>query len=317
MSTPFTEDAGIPVIDPTPFSSYNSVVLPVAGRPVPLQVKVSAPVTGSDLPVILMSHGHGPSNFVSSSRGYGPVVEFWAARGFVVLQPTHLDSTALGLREADDADAPLYARARAQDMRQLLDHLPQIEATVPGLAGRVDRSRVAAVGHSMGGHTVGVLCGQTIDPTDEERLADPRVSVGVLLAPPGNGEDLADFASTHYPVLKGTSFAAMTTPALVVVGENDWNPMFSERKDWRSDAFHFSPAPKSLLTLFDAEHALGGVSMWDGAETTDENPRRVAALRALVWAYLRSQLFPGDSAWTDAVRALNQMPEPVGAVRST
>ena len=41
------------------------------------------------------------------------------------------------------------------------------------------------------------------------------------------------------------------------------------------------------------------------------------ALRALVWAYLRSQLFPGDSAWTDAVRALNQMSEPVGAVRST
>ena len=123
MSTPFTEDAGIPVSDPTPFSSYHSVVLPVAGRPVPLQVKVSAPVTGSDLPVILMSHGHGPSNFVSSSRGYGPVVEFWAARGFVVLQPTHLDSTALGLREADDPDAPLYARSRAQDMRRLSDQL--------------------------------------------------------------------------------------------------------------------------------------------------------------------------------------------------
>ena len=316
MSTPFPEDAGIPVDDPTPFTTYQSVVLPVAGRAEPLQVKVSAPVTGTDLPVILMSHGHGPSNFVSSSRGYGPVVEFWAARGFVVLQPTHLDSTALGLREAADPDAPLYARSRVQDMHHLVDQLPQIEATVAGLAGRVDHGRIAAVGHSMGGHTVGVLCGQRMDPIDAEQLSDPRVAVGVLLAPPGNGEDLADFASQHYPVLRNTAFATMTTPAMVVAGEHDWNPMFSKRKDWRSDAFHFSPGPKSLLTLFEAEHGLGGVSTWDGAETTDENPRRVAALRALVWAYLRSRLFPGDPAWSDAVAALDHMPEPLGAVES-
>lgn len=56
--------------------------------------------------------------------------------------------------------------------------------------------------------------------------------------------------------------------------------------------------------------------MYDGAETTDENPERVAALRALVWAYLRTTLYPGDSAWADATAALNAMPEPLGRVGS-
>jgi predicted alpha/beta-hydrolase family hydrolase len=319
MSTPFTEAAGIPVSDPTPVTTFSPVVLSVPGRIVDLQIKVSAPSTGSDLPVILLSHGHGPSNFVSSLHGYGPVANFWAAHGFVVIQPTHLDSTTLGLRESDDPEAPLYWRSRAEDMRYILDHLDQIEAAVPGLGGRLDRNRIAAVGHSLGGHTVGMLCGQGVtDPVDgmQADLADARVKVGVLMAPPGKGEDLAAFATEHYPVLGSTSFAKMTTPALVIAGENDWHSAFSDRKDWRADAYFLSPGPKSLLTLFGAEHGLGGVSMYDAAETTDEDPERVATLRALAWAYLRTALYPGDSAWADATAALNSMPNPLGRVES-
>ncbi|MCA1597594.1 MAG: chlorophyllase, partial [Chloroflexi bacterium] len=76
------------------------------------------------------------------------------------------------------------------------------------------------------------------------------------------------------------------------------------------------PSPKSLLTLFGATHALGGISAYDAKETTDENPERVAALRALVWAYLRSALYLGDSAWTEAIAALDSMPTPMGKVES-
>jgi dienelactone hydrolase len=319
MGTPFTDAAGIPVSDPTPVTSFSPVVLPVPGRIVDLHLKVSAPATGQDLPVILMSHGHGPSNFVSSLHGYGPVVDFWAAHGFVVIQPTHLDSMTLGLRDSDDPAAPLFWRSRVEDMRHIIDHLDQIEAAVPGLAGRVDRSRIAAVGHSMGGHTVGMLCGQRVtDPVDgtDVNLTDTRVRAGVLMAAAGSGADVSEFAAEHYPDLATTRFTEMTTPALVVVGENDWNAHFSERKDWRSDAYTQSPGPKTMLTLFGAEHGLGGVSMYDGKETTDENPERVAALRALVWAYLRTELYPGDSAWADAIAALDSATDPLGKVES-
>ena len=79
------------VIDPpVPVLSYGPVVLPVPGRPVDLHLRVTAPATGTDLPVILLSHGQGYSNNLSSLNGYAPLANFWAAHGFVVIQPTHL-----------------------------------------------------------------------------------------------------------------------------------------------------------------------------------------------------------------------------------
>src|SRR5579875_1083046 len=96
---------GGPVSAPAPVLSVSPVVLPAPGRAVDLQVRVSAPVTGSELPIILLSHGHGPSNNLSSLNGYAPLASFWAAHGFVVIQPTHLDSATLGLRKSDDPEA--------------------------------------------------------------------------------------------------------------------------------------------------------------------------------------------------------------------
>lgn len=130
------------------------------------------------------------------------------------------------------------------------------------------------------------------DGTDID-LRDERIVTGVIMAGPGSGEDLADFAAEQYPDLAGTGFTKMTTQALVVYADKDHNPMFPNREDWRSDAFHRSPGDnKTLLALFGAEHMMGGVSGYDANETSDENPGRVAAVRALVWAHLRSALSP-------------------------
>lgn len=71
-----------------------------------------------------------------------------------------------------------------------------------------------------------------------------------------------------------------------------------------------------LVTFFGAEHMFGGISGYDAAETSDENPERVATLRALVWAYLRSQLYRADKAWTDAVAALEDGDDPIAKVES-
>ena len=64
--------ANIPVSEPSAVVTYSPVVFDVPGRPVPLEIKVSMPESGSDLPVILLSHGHGRANFLSSLNGYGP-----------------------------------------------------------------------------------------------------------------------------------------------------------------------------------------------------------------------------------------------------
>lgn len=305
---------------PVPVLSVSPVVLPAPGRAVDLEVRVSAPVTGGDLPVILLSHGQGYSNHLSSLNGYAPLVNFWAAHGFAVIQPTHLSSRTLRL-DPDTPGAPLFWRSRAEDMKRILDRLDVIEAAVPQLLGRLDHSRVAVAGHSMGGHTASLLLGARLtDPQDgtEVNLAEPRITAGVLLAAPGRGGDaLTRSVAEKWPFFLTTDFSAMTTPALVVAGEKDASTHLTVMgPDWHTDPYVLAPGPKSLLTLFDAEHGLGGVSGYDVAETTDENTERVAAVQRLTRDYLRTQLYPGDSAWQAACDALASGPDPLGRVES-
>lgn len=313
-----TAFASTSLLSTTPVLSVSPIVLPVPGRPVDLQLRVTAPVTGTGLPIILLSHGHGPSNFVSSLYGYAPLAGYWAARGFAVIQPTHLDSRTLTLRGSDHPDAPLFWRSRAEDMTHLLDELAAIERAVPAIAGRLDRGRVGVVGHSMGGHTASVLLGARHRTSEGDvSLAEPRIRAGVVLAGPGRGDALSAYAAEHYPFFATIDFSTMTTPALVVAGDADPSPhLTTAGPAWHADPYALAPAPKSLVTLVGAGHGLGGISAFDAAETTDENPERVAAVARLAGAYLRSQLFPGDPAWAEAQAAVLGPASAIGRVES-
>jgi dienelactone hydrolase len=306
------------LLSTTPIVSISPIVLPVPGRPVDLQLRVTAPVAGTGLPIILLSHGHGPSNFVSSLYGYAPLAGYWAARGFAVIQPTHLDSKTLTLRGSDHPDAPLFWRSRAEDMTRVLDALEAIERAAPAIAGRLDRGRIGVVGHSMGGHTASVLLGaRHRERGGDLRLAEPRIKAGVVLAGPGRGDALSAYAAEHYPFFATIDFSTMTTPALVVAGDSDPSPhLTTAGPAWHADPYALAPAPKSLVTLLGAGHGLGGISAFDAAETTDENPERVAAVARLAGAFLRSQLFPGDAAWAEAQAALLGPASAIGRVES-
>jgi hypothetical protein len=103
----------------------------------------------------------------------------------------------------------------------------------------------------------------------------------------------------------------------VVAGDQDASAHLTVRgPEWHTDPYYLSPGPKSLLILFGAEHGLGGIAGYDAAETTDESPGRVATVGSLTCAYLRTELYPGDSAWTSARDALAAGPSPLGRVES-
>ncbi|MEW1719465.1 chlorophyllase [Streptomyces sp. NPDC093109] len=304
----------VAVTAPAPIVSVKPVVLEVPGRGEGLQVRVSAPTAGSGLPVIVFSHGFG-----SSLNGYGPLADYWAAHGFAVIQPTHLDSRTVGLSQ-DDPRRPRLWRFRVQDMKHILDHLDLLEAAVPGLGGRLDRSRIAAAGHSFGGQTAGNLLGlRVLDPVSEnaEDLSDSRIKAGLLLATAGRGgADLTPFAAENLPWLRGPDFAHMTTPTLVVVGDKDDSPLSVRGPEWLADPYHLSPGRKSLLTLFGAEHSLGGIAGYEVRETTDENPERVALVQRVTLAYLRHALGIDDADWTAVRKALSESVAPLGRIDS-
>jgi predicted dienelactone hydrolase len=301
--------------DPSPVLSLAPLTLPAPERGQPLQLRLSIPAAraAAALPVVLFSHGNG-----QSLHAYAPLAHHWAAQGFAVIQPTHLDSRLLAL-PADDPRRPDLWRHREADLLRILDSLDTVEAAplAPGL--RLDRSRIAVAGHSWGAQTASTLLGATHpDPRDGSvvAIADARVRAGVLLAVPGTGgANLSPVAAARFPFMH-PDFRGMAAPALVVAGDDDRGAMTVRGPEWWREAYDSSPGPKALFTVFGGQHSLGGIPGHEARETTDESPARLAAVQALTTAYLRSALHPGDPAWPRAVAALRASPNPQGHVES-
>ncbi|TDZ45187.1 alpha/beta hydrolase family protein [Mycobacteroides franklinii] len=294
--------------------AIRPVVLAAPNRGDDLQVRVTAPLTGEDLPVVVFSHGFG-----FSMDAYGPIVDVWAANGFVVIQPTHLDSVSLGLAP-DDPRGPRIWRYRIEDLGQVLDELDTIVAAVPGLMGRVDANRVAAAGHSYGATTASALLGARVlgpagDPAED--FTDPRVSAGVLLCLAGvAGDDLTPLARQLFSFMN-PSFDHLGAPALIAAGDADQSMLSTRGPDWWADAYQQSPGEKSLLTLFGAEHGLGAIHAYGTIpQTTAENPATVALVQRATTAYLRTALGVDETSWPALQATLAAEPEPAGRLDS-
>lgn len=295
----------IPAPEPTLAASFSPVSLPMPGRPQPLQLRVTAPVEGDGLPIVLLSHGHGPSLYLPSKDGYGPLANFLAERGFVVIQPSHANSKVGGLPR-DLSGAPLFWRERTEELTAILDGLAAIEAALPLLKGRLDHERIAAVGHSLGGHTVALLLGMRVTIGGAEvDLREPRIKAGVLLAAPGaGGDNLSENGKSYGPAFS-PDFTHLATPTLVAFGDMDVSPHLTVRgADWHAYPYHLSPGAEALLTIDGGKHGLGGIAGYDARETDDEDPDRLEITRRMIWAYLRSALIEGDHAWKNACAAL-------------
>lgn len=282
-------------------------------RGLDLQLRVSAPISGGPLPIILFSHGNG-----QSLHAYGPLADYWAAHGFVVIQPTHLDSRAIGLAP-DDPRRPRLWRFREEDLLCVLDGLDDLETAAPTVQGRLDRACIAVAGHSWGGQTASTLLGASHpDPEDGSVVdrKDARIKAGVLLAVPGGGgASLSDRARQAFPFMH-PDFSTMTAPTLIVAGDHDQGGLTVRGPDWWRDAYDLSPSPKALFTVLGGEHSLGGIPGYEAAETTDGRAERVTAIQRISTAFLYSALYPGDASWEEAVEASASDTDPEGHIEA-
>jgi dienelactone hydrolase len=282
---------------PTPGHSQTIAVKPIAvpfeGRDVDLQVKLTAPRQGNNLPVVVFSHGN-----AWSMDGYEPLVDRWAAAGFVVVQPTHLDSRRNGIGFDNPRFGTIW-RVRIADLHAVLDHLGQI-VDEADLTDRADMSRVALVGHSWGAQTVGALLGARVFDSAGNATEDfsrQGIRAGVLIAATGTGDSLVPFAQDHLSFMK-PDYSTMTAQALVIAGDKDQSKMSTRGPDWFLDAYELSPAPKTLMVIPAGEHTLGGIAGEAVSETTDTDPARVALVADAVSAYLLETLAVDTNSWS-------------------
>lgn len=242
------------------------------GRGIPL--RIAYPTSGRELPVVLFSHGA-----FSSGHDYDPLLDAWARRGYVVIAPTHRDSISLGT--ARGSGDPRHFPWRLDDMNVVLRELDRVIAAVPGLAGRTDRARIAATGHSFGGLIAQILGGATyFDPATRQAVsrADPRVQAVIIFSGAG----------AFPPILRNEDFAALQKPALVTVGTEDLPqaPGLSGY-EWRRQPWDLAaPGDKYLLTLEGADHYLGGMVGRDDLLPAARGPQYVAAFNEVSAAFL-------------------------------
>jgi dienelactone hydrolase len=250
----------------------------------PLNVRVTFPTIGSNLPVIVFSHGLG-----GSKDAYQPLASYWAEHGYVVVQPSHADAGVLGQPGAI-ANLSKYTtnwQERPQEIKMLIDALSKLDQTAE-LRGRLDLSRIGMGGHSFGAHTTQLVAGTKVSALARAgTLEDPRPKAFLMISPQGSG-----------PLFPIGSWKGITRPVLMVSGDNDKSPIGGQPASWRREVWDGFPAgDKYLLWVKDAYHGFGGISgrvRFPGSGQLD--PNQVETVQEVTLAFWNAYLKGNRSA---------------------
>jgi hypothetical protein len=98
----------------------------------PLQLRITFPKQGGPYPVIVFSHG-----LFGTNANYLMLTEFWARHGYVVIQPNHPDSMALGTRFGDFTATRCWAE-RPLQVSAVFESIAELVKRHPELAGKLD-----------------------------------------------------------------------------------------------------------------------------------------------------------------------------------
>ena len=218
------------------FAAHETTTLD--GVAVDVWTREGVPQSGDPVrePVIVFSHGfHGCA---TQSRF---LMEAFASAGYFVVAPNHRDASCRGglkrladrLRDAFQRPASWTDesfRDRADDIRRVIAALENDER----FADRVDLSRLALAGHSLGGYTVLGLAGAW------RSWHLPHVKAVLALSP------------YSQPFLVQDTLGGLTVPVMYQGGTLDFGVLPELRKN--SAAFDLSPEPKYFVNFYGATH---------------------------------------------------------------
>lgn len=243
----------IPNLQPGPYAVSNSEPQVWTLGDTTLRVRVVQPQADAPpggFPLVVFSHGNW-----SDITKYDALLDAWASHGYVIVAPYHLDGGGMmrgivnALRKGNEG----LIAGRVADVKRILDHLDALDALAPGLAARVDRSRIAIAGHSFGAFTAQQLGGAAaVDPKTGVRIdgLDERVRAVIAISPPG----------PMFDIINDQSWLQMEKPMLVTTGTWDINAHFWP--EWQAHKLSYDTAPAGqnwLLVVEGADHYLGNL----------------------------------------------------------
>ena len=238
------------------------------------------PEKAAAFPLLLFSHGS-----FSDRRAYDRIIRHWVSHGYVVLAPDHLDAGGMlnGILAMTRYGQDGVLQQRPRDLINILEGLDALAAQSAELDRRIDRSRVAAAGHSFGAFAAQMLGGaDAAVPGADTRLRDrdARVQAVVAISPPGPMFDMID----------EQSWQNMAIPQLVTTGTWDVEARFFP--DWRLHAMSYergSEGLNNLLVTEGADHYFGNlICRLEREAEPQEHALRMA--NAVSLAFLDAQL---------------------------
>jgi len=219
-----------------------------------LNVHVTYPVAATgDLPLIVFSHG----NFLSA-EAYHQLIDNWVSQGYVVANPTHLDTGGFeaGVAAQKTYGSDWLTASRVLDMQATANQVPSILIDANGFDGKVINSSYIAAGHSYGALSAQILGGASLEVQGDssrdipDNLTDERVAAIVAISPPG----------TIKEKLTTKTWENLSTPQLVVTGTKDVLPPFWPDYEMHKISYESAkPGNNYLLVLEDVDHYFGNL----------------------------------------------------------
>jgi len=168
-------------------------------------------------PLVVFSHGTSGIRFQSFF-----LMEFLASHGYVVVAPDHPGHTLedVVMDTIDTFDQSF--RDRPRDLSLAIDHMLERNTTAGDqFEGRIDGSRIGAMGHSIGAMSALMLKSGWIDPVKGIDIApDPRIDVTIPLAPA---------VMLAKPLPAGQ---ALSGPMMLIGGTEDHITPLVDNSDW-------------------------------------------------------------------------------------
>lgn len=193
-----------------------------ATRPAPAARAAPPARSAGPFPLVVFSHG-----YTGTPEAYGALLGALARRGYVVAAPRYPLSSRGAPGWPTIADLP----NQPGDVSFVITQVTAAARGGSWLTGLIDRDRIAAGGHSLGGMTTYAVAYNSC-------CRDPRVDAAIVLAGFAGG-------------FQGTWFDGPPVPLLAVHGDRDRTVAY----ELGVRAFEQAKPPKYLVTILGGNHS--------------------------------------------------------------